>query len=356
MFKNFFKIKPRSFLGIDIGTCSIRIAELERKGKEIMLSNYGEAITTLSEKKSLKTFGKDPLLFSDDKIAEDIRSICKEAGINTKDANFAIPDFCSFYTTFVLPEMAKEEVYQAVQYEVRPYIPLPLSEITLDWIITEGEPSKTPLRVLVVAIPNDVISRYQGIAIAAGLNLRILEPEVFSLARATVESGEESTKTVGLIDIGARSTTCSILDKGVLKSSHSFNLGGNELTGTLARSLNISYNESEEIKRTSGMMDLGGHSSKSILTPLIDSILEESKKVFRDYYKQEGKEIQKIILFGGSSLMPGMKEYIAEETKKEVSFADPFKEISYPPVLKKSLKEKRMLLSIPIGLALKELK
>ena len=225
--------------------------------------------------------------------------------------------------------------------------------MTLDWSVIEGEPSKTPLKVLVVAIPTDIVVQYQEIAQLSDLKLKFLESEVFSLARASIKNNK-GEKITGLIDIGARSTTCSVLEKGILKVSHSFNVGGNELTDVIAKSLNIDYNKAEETKRKYGLIP-DKENIRKILIPLVDSILEEIKKAFRDFYLEEGKEVEEIILSGGLALMLGLKEYFFTTFKKEVALADPFLRIDCPPVLVETLKEIGPNYAIAVGLALKGL-
>jgi len=357
MFRNFLKLRPKKFLGIDIGTSFIRVVELKRKGNNPYLENYGDlGISSASKEKDFRVFDGENLLLSEKDIAQTLQSIFLEAGIETREANFSIPDFCTFFTNFELPVMAKEEVEQAVKYEVRPYVPLPLSEITLDWIITAGETSKTPLKILAVAIPNDVISQYQEIANLSGARLKFLEPEAFALARILQKNinGEKETKVISLIDIGARSTTCSIIDNGTLRRSYSFNLAGNELTEVLARSLNLEYNKAEELKIKYGLLNPNNNqNTRNILLPLINSILEEIKKVFREFYQEEGKETEKVVLAGGLALLPGLKEYFSAELKKEVVAVDPFANFSYPPVLEQVLKTRGPSYAVAVGAALK---
>ncbi len=360
MFKNIFKVRPKKFLGIDIGTSYIKVVELGRKGRNFSLENYGEMGILYPKERPFRVFEEDTLLLSNQQIAKAIEAICKEAKIETKEVNFSIPDFSSFFTSFKIPQMTEEEIPEAIRYEVRPYIPLPFSEITLDWLVTEGEIGKTSLRVLVVAIPNDVISQYQEITAVSRLNLRALEPEVFALARALKGFIEGNNgKTTALIDIGARSTTCSILEKGVLKISHSFNIGSNELTEILARSLNIDYNKAEELKRNYGLALSDNTFGKSrqkireILLPLIDTILSEVKKIFRNFYQTEGKEVEKIILAGGVAFLPGLKEYFYNDFKKEIIIANPFLNISYPSILAKTLEKNGSSYAIAVGSALK---
>lgn len=354
-----FKRQPKKFLGIDIGTSSIKIVELGYRGKIIELRNYGELATSSLSKSPFRTFQRNTLSLSNKEVAGAIQIICREAVISTKEVNFSIPDFCSFFTSFKLPKMSKDELPEAIKYEVRPYVPLPLSEITLDWSVSEGEISKTPLKILVVAIPNEIIVQYQEIAHLADLKLRALEPEVFALARTSVKN-KDKKRTIGLIDIGARSTTCSILEQEIFKTSYSFNLAGNELTETMARSLDISYNKAEELRKKYGLVsdstfEGSQRSIKEILVPLIDSILEEVKKVFRNFYLKEGKKVEKIILAGGLVLTPGLKEYFAAELKKEIELIDPFSGISFPAILGATLKEMGPTYAIAAGTALKGL-
>ena len=358
MFGKLFKVRPRKFLGIDVGTSFIRVVEMGRRGQLYRLENYGEVGTSSLGQGPFRTFRRNTLSLSDKNIAQTIQAICQEAGIQTKEVSFSIPDFCSFFTSFELPLMDKDEISEAVRYEVRPYVPLPLNEITLDWSITEGRPSKTPLKILVAAIPNEIIDQYKKIAYSANLKLKILEPEVFALARSLTKN-EKEKKAIGLIDIGSRTTTCTVIEQGILKNSYSFNIAGNALTELIARSLNIDYNKAEELKRKQGLLlanlEPGKEDIQGILLPLIDSILAEVKKVFRNFYQLEGKRVEKIILAGGSVLVPGLKEYFSAELKKEVSFANPFLHIACPSVLKETLKEMGSPYAIAVGLVLKGL-
>jgi len=360
MFGNIFKIRPKRFLGIDIGTSFVKVVELRRKGKKFFLENYGELGILYPQRRSFRVYEKDTLLLSDQDIAKAIQTICREARIQTKEVNFSIPDFATFFTSFQLPEMTKEEIPEAIKYEARPYIPLPLGELYLDWVVTEGEPGKTPLKILAVAIPNDIIHQYEEIARVSNLKLKAMEPEVFAIARSLeplVESGGK--KLVALIDIGARSTTYNILEQKVLKTSHSFNMGSNELTETIARSLNIGYNEAEELKIKYGLSSGGPEGVKykqnirEILLPLIDTIINETKRVFRNFYQNKGEEIERIILAGGLALLPGLKEYFAAELNKEVVIADPFLNISYPDLLAETLKKSGPSYVVAVGLAMK---
>jgi len=137
--RDFLSFGPKSFIGIDIGTSAIRVVELSRKKKRLYLSNYGEVQSSVFKKRPFRIFYKNSVSLSNDQIAKAIRSILEETDIGTKEVSFAIPDFASFFTSFEIPVMDESEIPQAVQYEVRPYVPIPISEVTLDWMIIAGQ-------------------------------------------------------------------------------------------------------------------------------------------------------------------------------------------------------------------------
>ena len=352
---------PKKSLGIDVGTSAVKIVELSRWGERIKLENYGEISAQALYQKPFRTFEKSTLLLFAEDISRAIKAIMEEAKIKTRRAAFSIPDFSSFFTSFELPPMTQEELPQAVKYEARSHVPLPPGEVTLDWQIIEGEASnqrKSKLKILLVAVPNEIINQYRKIAEISGLELIALEAEVFGLVRSLI--GEEK-RAVILVDIGAQSTTCSIIEKRILKMSYSFDIAGNELTATLAKGLGIDYKEARELKEEYGILSGGlgkggpAEEMREILIPLVDVILKEIEKISQNFCITEGKEIPKIFLTGASAYLPGLKEYFESYFKKEIEIANTFSRIFYPPILEKTLREKGSSYAVSVGMALRGL-
>lgn len=344
---------PKKFLGIDIGTSFVKIVEISRFGNRRKLESYGSMPASVLYGKKFRTFDKNTLLLSSNDISRAIKAVMDEARMKTKQVVFSLPDFSTFFTSFELPPMSGEELQQAVVYEARQHVPLPLGEVTLDWQIIEGKTTDKKnenLKILLVAVPNEVINQYREIATLADLELLALEAEAFSLARSIID--EDEKRNLAIIDIGSQSTTCNIVEKKVLKMSHSFDTGGNELTKIISKSLNIEYHQAEEFKKNYG---ISGREEevRQIMLPLIDIILSEIQKIFDNFYRQKGKHVEKIILSGGVALMPGLKEYFFESFKKEIEIANPFLNLFYPPILENTLKEMGPSYTIAVGSALR---
>ena len=351
---------PKRALGIDVGTASIKMVELSRLGERRKLENYGEISAQIFYQKPFRTFEKSTLsLFSED-ISRAIKAVMDEAKIKTRRVAFSIPDFSSVFTSFELPPMTREELPEAVRYEAHRYVPLPLAEVTLDWQVIEGGVSnqkKEKLKILLVAVPNEVINQYRKIAEMTKLELLALEAEAFGLVRSLIGERKE---IILLVDIGAQSTTCSIVEKRILKMSYSFDMSGNELTEVIAKGLGVDYKEAEALKEKYGISSLSSLETpasevKEILLPLVDVILKEIDKISHNFYLTEGKDIQKIIMAGASSFLPGLKEYFQSYFKKEIEIGNPFSNIFCPPILEQTLKEMSSAYAISVGTALRGL-
>lgn len=357
---HFLGLLTQKFLGIDIATSSIKVIELSGFAGRKTLENYGEISAEAFYKKPFRTFDKSTLLLSTKDISKAIAAILQEANIKSRRVAFSIPDFSSFFTTFTLPPMTKDEVPQAVKAEARRHVPLPLGEVVLDWqIINKVKKDKvSSLKILLVAVPNEVINQYQKIASNLNLRLLALEAEVFGLIRALIKKEEKAI--VGLIDIGARSTSCSIIENRVLKVSRSFDISGDDLTERLSKGLSVDHKVAEDLKKKYGILSFEKGEKqinvKEILTPLIDIIIRESEKIFRNFDLKENKKIEKIILAGGSVFLPGLVGYFKEHfNEKEVVVADPFSKIFFPPILDETLKKIGPSYAIAAGMALRGL-
>ncbi|MBI1971490.1 MAG: type IV pilus assembly protein PilM [Candidatus Wildermuthbacteria bacterium] len=344
-----FAFLPRSFVGVDIGTSAIKIVELSRWGDRKSLKNYGEIQVSALYEQSFRTFEKNALLLSSSDIARSIRAILLESKISTKAAVFSLPDFSSFFMHFQLPSMSREELPQAVQFEARKYVPLPLSEVIFDWQIIEQKPQpKSPLHILSVAVPREVVSQYEEIAGLAGLELHAIEAEVFGCIRALVQDMEP----VIVMDIGAQSTTVNVVWKKALRTSHSLDIAGINFTERLSQSFSVDRSKAEDLKRSVGLQN---PEYEGVLAPLLDMLFSRVQKIAQDFHLKENKDIEKIILAGGSALIPGLSQYVERTLHKRVEIANPFQHLFYPPILEDALQQKGPSYTVAVGMALRGL-
>ena len=357
----FFGLIPQRFLGVDIGTSAIKVVEVSSWAGRKKLESYGEIPASVLYKKPFRTFEKSTLLFSNEDLSRAIQAIIEEAGIKSKHIAFAVPDFSTFFTNFELPPMTEREIPQAVKAESRRHIPLPLSEVTLDWQIIPQLPSVNQsknIRVLLVAVPNETINQYKMIAKGLDLEMIALEAEAFGTIRSLVSEKERGS--IALIDIGGRSTSCSIIYRGLLRSSHSFDVSGGNFIERLSKGLAIDYVKAKELIKSHGILggetDSKSASIKESLESVVNLMTNEIEDTFETFKSKEKVDVERIIISGGSANMPGLLDYFKERfPKKKIEMADSFAKLFCPPILSEELKVMGPSYAIAVGMALKGL-
>ncbi|MCD6115081.1 type IV pilus assembly protein PilM [bacterium] len=344
----------KSVLGIDIGTTSIKIVELSDK-KTKKLSNYGQLRSEYFAGEEFRRYSPEGLILGTKNIINAIQAILEEAHIKSREAYFSLPDYSTFFTTFELPPMSSDELKEAVKYEAPRHIPLPLADVTLDWQVIKGVPGQsgqTPLKILLIAVPNRVIAQYQEIADGLKIKIRALEAEVFALSRAAIRF-QDKQQVVSVIDLGQKSTTINIVSKGLLKTSFSTDTGGEKFDQALKDAFQINSRKAEIIKRMLGVEK--EETIREILMPVVENLLKEVSQVFNQYSQEEREKIDKIILSGGNALMPGLHKLFNEKFGIVTEVANPFLGLSFPPGLEEVLKKIGPEFTIAVGTALRGL-
>ncbi|MEK7542328.1 MAG: type IV pilus assembly protein PilM [Patescibacteria group bacterium] len=340
-------VVPKTFLGIDIGSSALRVVALGGWGDRRTLKNYGEIRMRTMYKEPFRSFEKSALLLSTNDIAKALRGIMEEAHIQEKKAIFAISDFSSFFTTFELPRMKEQELGEAVRFEARRHVPLPLSEVVLDWQMLEKTADQHS-RILLVAVPKEVINYYEEIARFADLQLIALEAEIFGNIRSYLK--EEKEPAV-LIDIGSHTTTVSVVANNLLRISHSLNVGGNTFTERVAASLSIDSEKAELEKIQKGIHLVQGN--VRVLVPVVDIITTEIKRVLEGFELQRIGTVRKIVLSGGAAKLPGLREYLEKQFKKRTEIIAPFRDIMYPPLFEEVISDMGPAYAVAVGMALR---
>ena len=345
--------KNKTFLGVDIGTSSIKIVQLTRERDKYRLDTYGEV--HLYEKDTQGKLEETSLKMLDNQVATLLRKIITESGVKTKKTAMSVPVFSSFSTIIEMPDIPKGELDKAIEFQARQYIPVPVEQISLNSVVISREKksknSPGKLEVLLVAVPNEVKRKYYNIAKLSGLDLVALEMETFPMARAITKDKE---KTFIIVDIGAKSTNYCIVDGGFVRLSHNFDVSGVDITRAFADYSGGDYLKGEKVKRSMGLkMTPGQMDMAPEVLSSVSSIASEAERIMSAYFNKTTKRVESMVLSGGSANMLGLSDYFSEKLDIEVELADPFKKTIYPKELKKILKEIGPSFTIAAGLAMR---
>lgn len=354
----------QSALGIDVGSSAIKVVQLKKKGGKAILETYGAL--------SLGPYGNTDVgtvtnLGTDD-IARALIDVMKESNVTTNSGVVAIPSSSSLIFTITLPGKVNEaELATIIPNEARKYIPVPISEVALDWFvipqevmsyeettseITTPDALKPKVEVLVVAIHNDILSRYQEILTKTGIKSDSFEMEIFSNIRS---SFNHDLAPVLLMDFGASKTKLSIVEAGVVRVFHIVNRGSQDITKNISQSLSIPFVEAEKLKRSVGLDSISNQQVATIARLSTDYILSDTNGIVLAYEKKYNKNISRVILTGGGSLLKGLLEVATANFNVEVAYGDPFSKTEAPVFLEGVLKINGPEFAVAVGLALRQL-
>ncbi|MEK7567714.1 MAG: type IV pilus assembly protein PilM [Patescibacteria group bacterium] len=368
-FKNIFQNltnRNESVVGVDIGASAIKVVQLRKKNGRAVLETYGEISLGPYAGIELGRATNLPI----DRIKEALNDLFREAKVTSKNTAISIPLSSSLISFVEMPDIGEKKMAEMIPLEARRYIPVPITEVSLDWWIipkkedrfsSPGEikpanakaESAKKIDVLLVAILNDALNKNKTISAEMGLEDPIFEIELFSTARSVLDQGIEP---VMIMDMGAGSTKLYLMEHGVIKDSHIINRGSQDITLSIAKSLGVPVSQAEELKRTIGLSTNPANRAINETVALsLDYIFNESNQVLLSFEKKNNHTITKVVLSGGGAVMRGFAEAAKVHFQAEVVAGDPFSKTLTPAFLAPTLKAVGPEFAVAVGLALRKL-
>ncbi|MBI4142636.1 type IV pilus assembly protein PilM, partial [Candidatus Uhrbacteria bacterium] len=351
-----------AFLGVDIGGGGIMVVEIRNDKLRARLSTFGfseyapEVIAASTP--SPMSLGQDPRA-----IAETLRAICAQAKVETKRAVTGLPIASVFSSIITLPEMPKKELPAAVLWEAKKLVPMPVEEMILDWKQLE-EPA-TPnasrasnvIRVLLTGAPKALVQQYLAVFTAAGLELLSLETEAFALIRSLVGN---DPSVVCILDIGSVRTSMVIVDNATPVFSRSVDIGGRHFTRAIADATGVPVTDAEQMKLDLAVLPTGGAAADvfpALLEQTLAPVIQEVRyglNLYRSQEEHRGRIVEKIILAGGSSLLPSLVDVFSRTLEIRTFVGDPWARVIYPTDLRPALDALGPRFAVAVGLAMRE--
>jgi len=348
----FPKKKNNSVLGVDVGSSSLKVVQLRKESGRAILETYGEL--------ALGPYGGAEVgqatNLPADKIAETLTDLMREASVTTKDAGVSIPFSRSLLTLVALPRRDDPaEQKTVIELEARKYIPVPMSEVQLDWFsvpepLPEGAAPPSKIKVLLVAVQNDELALLQKVVTGAGITASFYEIEIFSTIRSVVD---EPVKPVMVLDIGASATKTYVVEHGVVAQSHNIPQGGQDVTRTIASAQSFSIEKAEALKKEHGFRQ-NGYDPKTVEL-VFSRIFDEARRVLVQFETGHQKAISSIVLTGGGGVTKELVGFAKSFFSVDVHLADPFGKTEAPAFMRPVLEEIGPEFAVAVGLALRKL-
>lgn len=350
----FSSIKPKTaaasrVVGIDIGSSSIKVVELQNREGVITLTTYGELeLGPYSEEKPI---GQSVILEPNIE-RQALVDILRESAVKARSAVLAMPLSASFVTTMSLSAEVDEDITPRVRVEARKYIPVPIAEVTLDWAEIEslGDEKTTKRDVLLAAIQNEALERFGNLMQTVEFSKSPIEIECFSAIRSLYS--EDSADMI-IIGVGAITTKLYVVRGGLLQRMYRVRAGGSLFTEKIASELKISFEEAETLKRTVTYDDPRFPQIQKSHQVYYDRVLKEFRQIIESYENSVGLKIDNVFLIGGGSLFIGFDKFIASSLDRTISVALPFNKVAYPAFMEDTMNNIGATFATSLGAALR---
>jgi len=315
----------KGLVGLDIGSSAVKLVELKpgsKAGAEFQLLGIGleplppEAIV-------------DGAIMDSGAVIDAIQRLFANLRVKTSDVATSVSGNAVIVKKISLPQMTNEELAESIHWEAEQYIPFDIQDVALDYEVVEGGTGGN-MDVLLVAVKKDKISDHTSVITQAGKSPYVVDVDVFALQNCyEVNYGIDPGRVVALLNIGA-----SVMNINIVRGNSSiFNrdiaVGGNQYTDAIQKEMNVSFDQAEAMKRGG---EAGSENVQPILQAVSENIVLEIQKTF-DFFKATSSEdrIDRILLSGGTALVPGLMELLADRFEAGVEFMNPFNNVTYNP-------------------------
>ena len=283
----------------------------------------------------------------------------KRSGSRCKHAAAAVAGSAVITKTISMPaNLSDDEMEQDIQNEADQYIPYPLEEVNLDFeVLGQSENDPDRVEVLLAASRSENVEIRVAAIEEAGLKARIMDVEAYAMENvfqmlAPTMPDQGIDQTIAIVDVGATMTTLNVLHdlKTIYTREQVF--GGKQLTEEIQRRYGLSYEEAGMAKRQGGLPD---NYVPEVLEPFKEAMTQQVSRSLQFFFSSsQYSNVDHIILAGGSAMLPGIDEMIANKLGVHTSVANPFTNMTLASKVKaQSLSNDASSLVIACGLAMR---
>jgi type IV pilus assembly protein PilM len=341
----------KNLVGVDIGSSSIKAVELQKKGNSYHLLHLG--FENLSPDTVV-----DGQIMELNNVSNVITSIFAEHQIKTSRVAAGVSGHSVIVKNIVLPQMSEDELRESFSWHAEEHIPFDISDVNLDYQITSS--SSEALNVLLAACKSDKIANVKQAIQLAGKQPAVIDVDTFALQNCyEVNYQPKPGEVVALLNIGASTMNINIMNGTRSVFARDASVGGGQYTSLLQKELGLTFEQAEAVKRGYPLPEgIEARPIQPIIETVSDILALEIRKTM-DFYRATAEDsdeaIQKILIAGGSSKLPGLPDYLAKRFEIPVELFDPFRQIEVdgrkfdPDYMKEIVPD----MAIAVGLALR---
>lgn len=311
--KNLFDINDR--VGIDIDDKSIKLVQIKNLGK-----NKKSLINRAGCIPLLKNWVLNGEIINKEEVKKTIKKAFNKFKITSRKIIYTIPEEKVFHLSFLSPSFDRNKINEMVKWEISTNKNRAVEDFYYTWRIVDFFKDEEKYLIDISFVDKKIIKNFEQIF--KDLDLKIIGCEFEVNTYSNFFKDYLTKRPLLIVDLSEKKSNLIIYEKGVrMSSSSSFSSG--LMTDILSKTLNVSIEEAEKIKRQENLSTVfGSNYFLKTLKPVIDGLLEEIINFENFYYKNfSSKKIEEVLVVGGGAKMKGLINYLTYSlNKKETSF------------------------------------
>lgn len=344
--------RQKELVGLDIGTSSVKAVHLHRSGSVYKLAELG--IAHIHPETIV-----DGIIMDAATVSTAIRELFDKHDIVIKNVAFSVSGHSVIIKKIKVPTMKRAELREAIVWEAEQHIPYSIEDVNLDFqILREAGPNEQEMDVLLVAVKKDTLDDYLAVISAAGLRAAVVDVDAFAIENAfTMSKKFQPDEVVALVNVGAATTNINILNGGISDFTRESPLGGNRHTESLQKSVGLSFEQAEKLKRGETVEGHDFAEVKPVIEMANSELAAEIRRSFDFYYStSQSHTIHQVILSGGCAPLPDLASYLSSALELPVEIGNPFQDIVADPKKfdAQYLASIAPQMTVAVGLALRE--
>lgn len=308
---------PQRILGLDLGSYSIKVAEVVKGFKSFELVHFYE-----------KPVQYNDVLTPEESLAAAVQGVIEDNGLKWDEIITAMPGDKVAARLITLPFGNRRKIDQTINFEIEDFIPFELDEVVYDYHANIID--KNFSEVLVTYANKGEFVKMLTLLNNSGVDPRIIcieGAEFINLMHFGLVPPETS---YAIIDIGHTKTNVTIGKGKRLILTRSISVAGKTINAAISEKLSVPIDEAARLKVEAGHITEEENPDADNITKginesiksVIDDLLIHIRQTFFSYKDEEGEAVSGVYLCGGTSRLPGLDQYISYKLRQNVTFLD----------------------------------
>lgn len=340
----------KKIIGVDIGSSTIKIAEIVRSGKTYNLLSFGVIPTPQGSI-------SQGLINDTAMVGAAIESLAKELKISRKGVSTGMWGTSVIVKKITMAKVDPKVLGDLVQHEAEQYIPFDINEISLTYKVLKTNPSDEMIDVLLVAAQSELLMRFAESVQFAGMDCSIVDVNSFALANCLEVNYGVFNSTVAIMNFGGEVTNFVVVHRGDIVFCRDIGVGGSSYTYEIHKQLGVTISEAENFKISAINGLEVPDEVHSIISAETERLVEEIRNSFDFFTAANGDlSISKVFYCGGSSYVRALVDGVSMALGLPFEMLNPLQRIKVSGRRLNPEYMRQMLLFSPvvIGLALRE--